>query len=179
MVCSRCTMLVKSELERFGYTIIAIQLGEVEIREELLKHQIDEIQKAFSQFEFTIIKKGNEKVVEKIKLLVNTFVNQHEELQHLNLSTYIQSNINKEYNYLSNVFSETEKKTIEHFYIDHKIEKIKEYLSDNEISISEIAYKMNYSSISYLSNQFKKETGYTPSQFKSLNDHRRIGLENL
>lgn len=179
MVCNRCTMIVKSELERFGYNIVAIELGEVEIKEELLKHQIDGIQKAIAQFEFTIIKKGNEKIVEKIKSLVNSFVNQNEELQHLKLSTYIQSNINKEYNYLSNVFSETENKTIEQFYIDHKIEKIKGFLSNNEISISEIAYKMGYSSVSYLSNQFKKETGYTPSQFKILKYNDRVGLENL
>ena len=179
MVCNRCTMIIQSELEKLGYKIVAIKLGEVNLADELVEQQLDEIQKSLIRFDFKIIKKGNDKLVEKIKLLVNAFVVQCNELQHLKLSTYIQSNINKEYNYLSNVFSEAENKTIEQFYIDHKIEKIKEYLVDDEISISEIAYRMNYSSVSYLSNQFKKVTGCTPSEFKNLKDNKRNGLGNL
>lgn len=179
MVCSRCKMMVKSELEKFGLHCIVIELGEVEIIETLNKTQKEQVNKLLKSLGFELIDNKNGRIIEGIKnLIVKVVQEQNNELK-INLSTYLSSNIHRDYNQLSQLFAQVEGTTIEQYFILQKIEKVKELLVYDELSLSQIASKLNYSSVGYLSNQFKKITGLTPTHFKQLKANKRIPLEEL
>ena len=161
MVCSRCKMVVKSELEKLGLKLLSINLGEVEIMEPFSDVQKNEISKILKVFGFDLIDDRKSKTIDKIKTLIIDLVqNKNNDLK-TNLSEYLYQELNQDYNNLSNLFSEVENTTIEKYFINQKIEKVKELIVYDELSLSQIAYSLNYSSVSHLSNQFKKVTGLT------------------
>ncbi len=172
-------MIVKAELEKVGLHDAIIQLGEVEIREDLSAVKQGELNIALKRFGFELLEDKRSKLIEKIKNVVVEMVHYDDEFPKINFSDYLSEKLNHDYSYLSKLFSEVEGITIEHFIISHKIEKVKELLVYDELSLTEISYKLNYSSVAHLSNQFKKVTGLTPSHFKKLKDKRRQALEDV
>ncbi|WP_343593705.1 AraC family transcriptional regulator [Flavobacterium sp.] len=179
MVCSRCKMVVKSEFEKLGLQTIAVELGEVELEEEISDKQKEVLLENLQILGFDLIDDKKTKTVEKIKNLIVDLVHHKNNDLKINLSDYLAENLNQDYNSLSNLFSEIENTTIEKYFISQKIEKVKELLIYNELSLSEIADILNYSNVAHLSNQFKKITGYTPTSFKQSKDKMRIQIENL
>ncbi len=179
MVCNRCKMVVRDELLKFGMHPITIELGEVEIREELdsqMKHQLNEVLQPLG---FELIDDKKTQIIEKIKNTVVEFVHYSDEQIKINFSDHLSALLHHDYGYLSNLFSDVEGITIEKYLIAHKIEKVKELLKYDELSLSEIADKLGYSSVAYLSNQFKKVTGLTPSHFKKLAEKTRTPLDKI
>jgi AraC-like DNA-binding protein len=179
MVSIRCTMVVKAEIMKMGLHPLVVELGEVEIRENISD-------KKYAALKVTLLKSGLElmddkkaMLIEKIKNVIVELIHYSEELPKTNFSDYLSKKLNYDYTYLSNLFSEVKGITIEHFIISHKIERVKELLVYNELTLSEIAWKLRYSSVAHLSNQFKKVTGLTPSFFKKMKHKRLIALENL
>lgn len=179
MVCSRCIMVVKSKLEQLGLHPIAVELGEVEIKEEIDENQKEVLLKNLQSIGFDLLDDKKTKTIEKIKNLIVDLVHHKNNDLKINLSDYLAKNLNQDYNSLSNLFSEVENTTIEKYFISQKIEKVKELLIYDEHSLSEIADILNYSNVAHLSNQFKKITGFTPTSFKQSKDKNRIQLENL
>jgi len=179
MVCSRCKMVVKAEIEKAGLQPVSIELGEVEIKETLTSKQLQQLNTSMKALGFELIDDKKIQTIEKIKNAIVTLVHHSDNDIKTNLSAYITSQIHQDYNYLSNLFSEVEGTTIEKYFIIHRIEKVKELLVYNELSLSEIAFQLGYSSVAYLSNQFKKITGFTPSYFKTLKEHKRRNIEEL
>ncbi len=179
MVCNRCIVAVKSELEKFGLHPISVNLGETEIKEDLTKEVEQELNIKLVALGFEIIDDKKKRVVEKIKNLIVELVHLKDNHFKTNLSDYIVAAIGQDYSYISNLFSQQETTTIEHYYILQKIEKVKELLIYDELSVNEIALQLNYSSASHLSKQFKRVTGLTPSAFKNAKEQRRVSLENL
>ena len=179
MVCSRCKMVVKEQLEKAGLHPLSVDLGEVEIKETLSPKQKSMLDTSLRSLGFELMDDKKSKTIEKIKTAIISLIHHSGENPNENLSTYITSMIPQDYSYLSNLFSEVEGTTIEKYFINQRIEKIKELLVYDELSISEIADRMGYSSVAYLSNQFKKVTGFTPSYFKSLKGHKRKNIEEL
>jgi AraC-like DNA-binding protein len=174
MVCSRCKMVVKSELEKSGLRPLSVELGEVEIAEK----NIDEVKSSLlynlQSLGFDIIDDKKSRIIEKIKNLIIDLVQNKNNQITTNLSEYLTQQLTLDYSTLSNLFSEVEGITIEKYFIHQKIEKVKELLVYNEMTLSEIAYLLNYSSVAHLSNQFKKITGFSPSYFK-----KRRQIEDL
>lgn len=179
MVCGRCIMVVKSKLEKLGLNPLSMQLGEVEIKESITKNQKDTLAKHLYSLGFELIDDKKSKTIEKIKNLIVEVVHYKNNELNTNLSNYLSAHLLQDYNTLSNLFSEIEGTTIEQYFITQKIEKVKELLMYNELSLSEIAFQLNYSSVAYLSNQFKKVTGFTPTYFKQLKDKKRKQIEAL
>ena len=179
MVCSRCKMVVKAEIEKAGLQAVSVELGEVELKDEPTKPQIEKLDTSLKLLGFEIIDDKRAKTIEKIKNIIISLVHHSDDDVKTNLSTYITSQLHQDYNYLSNLFSEVEGTTIEKYFIAHRIEKVKEFLMYNELSLTEIANQLGYSSVAYLSNQFKKITGFTPSFYKSLKEHKRRNIEEL
>ena len=179
MVSTRCKMVVKSELDKFGFHHTKVELGEVEIMEELSTEQLRDLDYALKKTGLELMNDKNSILVEKIKTAIIELVHYTDEQIKINLSDYLSEKLNHNYTYLSNLFSEVKGTTIEKFYLSHKIEKVKELLVYDELNLTEIAWKLHYSSVAHLSNQFKKMTGLTPSHFKSLKNKRRIVLGNL
>jgi AraC-like DNA-binding protein len=179
MVCSRCKMVVENELIKFGLHPINVELGEVIVSEELSQTQKKQLNQVLLSFGFVLIDDKKSRIIEKIKNAIIELVRYSEEQLKTNLSEHISSQLNHDYNYLSNLFSEVEGTTIEQYFIAQKIEKVKELLVYDELSLSEIALQMNYSSVSHLSKQFKKVTGFTPTYFKQLKERKRIPIEEL
>ena len=179
MVCDRCKMAVKYELTKLGVVPINVDLGEVELNSELTQTQYQKFSATLKEYGFEIIDKSNARIIEKIKNTIIELVHRSDETMKINYSSYIEGKLKKKYNYLSNLFSDIEGITIEQFIIFQKIEKVKELLVYDELSLSEIADKLGYSSVAYLSTQFKKTTGLTPSYFKSIKDKKRLPLDNL
>ncbi len=179
MVCSRCKMVVRSELEKLRLTPITVELGEVELQEETIENQKAALQSNLNLLGFEIIDDKNSKTIEKIKNLIIDLVHYKNNELTVNLSEYISQNLLQDYNTLSNLFSEVANTTIEKYFISQKIEKVKELLMYDELSLSEIAIKLNYSSVGYLSNQFKKVIGFSPSYFKQLKVNKRKQIEDL
>jgi len=160
MVCPRCIKVVREELEKLNVTISYISLGEVHTEQFLNKMVFDKISKVLIENGFELINDENAKIIEKIKNTIISVVQNYEDedLSQLNFPIHLSNTIQKDYNYLSSIFSKTEGMTVEHFVILQKIEKVKEYLKYNELTLSEIAYKLGYSSVQHLSRQFKKNT---------------------
>ena len=180
MVCPRCIMAVKSELEKLGLKPLNISLGEVDIQENEIPEEIKEnLDKALIAIGFERIDDRKSKLIEKIKNFIIQKIHHHSENEKNNWSDRIAEELHYEYNYLSNLFSSVEGITIEQFIIKQKIEKVKELMVYDELSLSEISHKMGYSSVAYLSSQFKKITGLTPSFFKNLGENKRRSLDNL
>ena len=179
MVCIRCKMVVKSELEKLGMHYTAVELGEVEITEKVSKEQIDNLGVALNLVGLELMDDNKKILVEKIKTTIIELIHFNDEQIKINLSDYLSEKLNHNYTYLSNLFSEVKGTTIEQFYLANKIEKVKELLVYDELNLTEIAWKLHYSSVSHLSNQFKKMTGLTPSHFKNLKSKRRFTLGNL
>jgi AraC-like DNA-binding protein len=179
MVCIRCKMVVKDELNKLGLRPVVVELGEVEIMENISAPQRDEIKAALLRSGLELMDDKKSVLIEKIKNVIVELVHYSEEPLTINLSEYLSRQLNHDYTYLANLFSEVQGITIEKFFITHKIERVKELLVYNELNLTEIAYKMHYSSVAHLSTQFKKVTGLTPSHFKQLKDKRRSMLEDL
>jgi len=179
MVCGRCKMVVKSEFEKLGLHTISVELGEVELQNDITDSQKEILLKNLQALGFDFIDDKKSKTIEKIKNLIVDLVHHKNNDLKINLSDYLVENLNQDYSTLSNLFSEIENTTIEKYFISQKIEKVKELLIYNEHSLSEIADMLNYSNVAHLSNQFKKITGFTPTYFKQLKDKKRIQIENL
>ena len=179
MVCSRCKMVVKSEFEKLGLQTTSVELGEVELQNPITENQKEVLLKNLQSLGFDLLDDKKTKTIEKIKNLIVDLVHHKNSELKVNLSDYLVENLNQDYSTLSNLFSEIENTTIEKYFISQKIEKVKELLIYNELSLSEIADMLNYSNVAHLSNQFKKITGFTPTYFKQLKDKKRIQIENL
>ena len=179
MVCIRCKMVVKSELDKLGVNYTTVELGEADIKEDISAEQLDLLSVGLKKSGLELMDDKKSILVEKIKAVIIELVHYNEEQIRLNLSDYLSEKLNHNYTYLANLFSEVKGTTIENFYLAHKIEKVKELLVYDELNLTEIAYKLHYSSVAHLSNQFKKMTGLTPSHFKNLKHKRRSTLENV
>ncbi|PKW29523.1 helix-turn-helix domain-containing protein [Flavobacterium lindanitolerans] len=179
MVCNRCIMVVQNELDKLGLDVKSIKLGEVVLGKEISAEQRIKLEEAFSPLGFEVIDDKKSRIIEKIKNTIIELVHHQENGAKTNLSDVLSSKLNHDYNYLSNLFSEVEGTTIEKYFIAQKIEKVKELLVYDELSLSEIAFRMNYSSVAYLSNQFKKVTGLTPSHFKQIREEKRKPLDKV
>jgi AraC-like DNA-binding protein len=179
MVCIRCQMVVKSELEKLGMNFSAVELGEVEIIGKVSKDQLDSLSAALKLTGLELMEDNKTILVEKIKTLIIELIHYSDEQIKINLSDYLSEKLNHNYTYLSNLFSEVKGTTIEQFYLANKIERVKELLVYDELNLTEIAWKLHYSSVSHLSNQFKKMTGLTPSHFKNLKNKKRSPLGGL
>lgn len=179
MVCIRCQMVVESELEKLGLHYIYVKIGEANIKENISTEQIQQFDKALRRSGLELMDNKKSVLVEKIKSAIIELVHYTEEQIKVNLSDFLSDKLNYDYTYLANLFSEVKGITIEKFYLSHKIEKVKELIIYDELNLSEIAYKMHYSSVAHLSNQFKKITGLTPSHFKELKNKRRNTLEDV
>ncbi|CAN5559269.1 hypothetical protein BH10BAC4_BH10BAC4_20710 [soil metagenome] len=179
MVSLRCKLIVRDELEKLGLKHIALELGMAEIVEDLNKEQHDQLKArlAFSGLELLDDKKSI--LISKIKGVIVEMIHYSDELPRENYSDYISSKLNYDYTYLSNIFSEVKGITIQHFIIINKIEKVKELLLYKQLNLTEISYKLHYSSVAHLSNQFKKVTGLSPSYFKKLKHRRECNLEDM
>ena len=179
MISIRCQMVVKSELEKQGINYTSVELGEVEITGKVSKEQLDSLGAALKLTGLELMDDKKLILVEKIKTIIIELIHNSEGQLKINLSDFLSEKLNHNYTYLSNLFSEVKGTTIEQYTLSHKIEKVKELLIYDELSLTEIAWKLNYSSVSHLSNQFKKMTGLTPSHFKKLKNKKRISLEDL
>jgi AraC-like DNA-binding protein len=177
MVCNRCIMVVKSELEKLGHDPLHVQLGEVELKEDISGDELKVFKNRLDELGFELIDDSKSKLIEKIKLIVIQLIHHGNGQMHQNYSEYLASKLNKEYNYLSHLFSEVEGTTIEKYIINQKIERVKELLVYNELTLSEIADSLGYSSVAHLSGQFRKVTGLTPSYFKQLKENKRKPLD--
>lgn len=179
MVSLRCKMLVKAELERMHLAYRSVELGEAELVEPISSQQYEALKSILSKAGLELMDDKKAMLVEKIKRIIIEMVHYSDELPEVNFSDYLSEKLNHNYTYLSNLFSEVKSTTIEHYIITHKIEKVKELIIYDELNLTEIAFKMHYSSVAHLSNQFKKITGLTPSFFKSLKYKRRSSLEDM
>lgn len=172
-------MIVKSELEKLGLTHTYVELGEANLIEEITQKQHDELKIALKKSGLELMDDKKSILIEKIKNVIVELVHYTEEDLKINFSEYLSHKLNYDYTYLSNLFTEVQGTTIEKFIIYHKIERVKELIVYDEMNLSEIAFKMHYSSVAHLSNQFKKITGLTPSFFKKLKEKKRTNLENI
>jgi YesN/AraC family two-component response regulator len=179
MVCIRCKMVVKDVLTKLGLRYNSVRLGEVELPESINPEQRERLRIALSKAGLELMDDRKSVLIQKIKTVIIELVHYSDKPLAVNLSTYLEEQLQHDYTYLANLFSEVQGTTIEKFTISHKIERVKELLVYNELTLTEIAYKMHYSSVAHLCKQFKKVTGLTPSHFKSLKDKRRSMLEDL
>jgi AraC-like DNA-binding protein len=172
-------MLVKEELKKLGLHFIIIDMGIVEIMENITSEQRGKIKTTLLKSGLELMDDKKAVLIEKIRNAVIEMVHYMDELPKTNFSDYLSEKLNYNYTYLANLFSEVQGMTIEKFIIAHKIEKIKELIIYNELNLTEIAWNMHYSSVAHLSNQFKKITGFSPSHFKALKNKRRIAIEDI
>lgn len=179
MVSARCKLAVKEELKKMGLHFVLVELGEVEIMEDISTEQREELKTALFATGLELMDDKRSILIEKIKNVVIEMVHHSDEIIKTNFSEYLSEKLKYDYTYLANLFSEVQGTTIAQFLISHKVERIKELIIYDELNISEIAWKMNYSSVAHLSNQFKKMTGLSPSHFKQLKDKRRSPIEEI
>ncbi|HLG33780.1 MAG TPA: AraC family transcriptional regulator [Bacteroidia bacterium] len=180
MVSIRCKMVVKSELEKLGLKHGAVELGEVNIIGKMSAAQRDKLKAALLKSGLELMDDHNAILVEKIKNVIVEMIHYEDDFPpREKKSIYISEKLGHNYTYLANLFSETTGVTIEHYILLHKIEKVKELIIYDELNLTEISYKLHYSSVAHLSTQFKKVTGLTPSFFKKLKHKRRTPLDNL
>ena len=181
MVCNRCIKVVKEEMEKLNYGVEKIELGEVVISSDKDKFNLEKIKEALEENGFELFDSRNANIIERIKIfIINSIHHQSiESFSDNNLSKEIVSETGLSYQYVSSLFSSTEGITIEKFIISQKIEKVKELLVYDELTLSEIAYNLGYSSVQHLSNQFKKITGLTPTYFKRLKEKKRKPLDKI
>ena len=179
MVSLRCKMMVKQELNNLGLKYVVIELGMVEVLEDISEAQHLQLQINLKKSGLELLDDKKSILVEKIKSVIVEMIHYSEELPKVNYSEYIGEKLHHDYTYLSNVFSEVKGITIQQFIIIHKIEKVKELLLYDELSLTQISYQLHYSSVAHLSNQFKKITGLSPSFYKQLKNKRKSNLENM
>jgi AraC family transcriptional regulator len=179
MVCNRCIMVVAQEFEKMGLKPSAVKMGEVELSGKPSAAQLEKISTSLQQLGFEILDDQKQKLIEKIRTLLIDKIQSGEVEEHFILSDFIGKKFNKDYSQLSRLFSEVEAVTIEQFFIHQKIEKVKELIAYNEMTLSEIAWKLGYSSVAHLSSQFKKVTGFTPSQIKKHPLNNRKSLDHI
>ena len=172
MVCIRCKMVVKSELERLGFQWESVELGEAVVKDPVTVDQLKELNEGLRKSGLEIMDDKKSQLIEKIKTIVIEQIHYAEEPLDIKFSDFLVSKLHYDYTYLSNLFALTQGITLEHYIISHKIEKVKELMVYEELTISEIAFKMNYSSAAHLSKQFKKVTGLTASDFKKLQHNK-------
>jgi AraC-like DNA-binding protein len=179
MVSLRCKMMVKEELKKLGLHFVLVDLGMVEILEDITQAQFDMLKKNLAMSGLELLDDKKTILIERIKNVIVEMVHYTDEIPKVNYSDYISKKLHHDYTYLSNIFSEVKGITIQQFIINHKIERVKELLLYDDLNLTEIAYLLNYSSVAHLSNQFKKVTGLTPSYFKQLKHMRSKNLENI
>ncbi|QJD98357.1 helix-turn-helix transcriptional regulator [Mucilaginibacter robiniae] len=180
MVCDRCIMVVRQQLENFGFTVGPVTLGQATIRPDAGAQQLNRIASAFKVLGFELIDSEKERLIERIKNSIIEKVHYGDLTDtHINFSNYLSDELNKDYAYLSRAFSDKEDITIEKFIIQQKIEKVKELLAYGGLNLNEIAWKMGYSSSAHLSAQFKQTAGMTPSQFKISEQRQRKALDKI
>ncbi|MFO7673352.1 MAG: AraC family transcriptional regulator [Lutibacter sp.] len=179
MVSNRCKMAVKDALRKLKLHFVVVDLGEVDIMENITEEQRAKLKLELFNSGLELMDDKRAMLIEKIKNVIIEMVHYSEETIKVNFSDYLSEKLNHDYTYLANLFSEVQGTTIEQFIIVHKIERIKELINYGELNITEIAWKMNYSSVAHLSNQFKKVTGLSPSHFKQLKDKRRSPIEEI
>jgi AraC-like DNA-binding protein len=179
MVSLRCKMMVKEELMKLGLKYVVIDLGVVEILEDITQEQREQLKKNLLRSGLELLDDKKSILIDKIKNVVIEMIHYSDELPKTNYSDYISEKIGYDYTYLSNIFSEVKGITLQQFIIIHRIERVKELLLYNELNLTEISYKLQYSSVAHLSNQFKKVTGLSPSFYKQLKKKRMGNLENL
>ena len=172
-------MAVKEELHKLGLHFIVVDLGEVEIMENITAQQREQIKTALAGSGLELMDDKKSILIERIKNAVIEMIHHSDEMIKVNFSDYLSEKLNHDYTYMANLFSEVQGITIEHYIIAHKVERIKELIIYDELNITEIAWKMNYSSVAHLSNQFKKVTGLSPSHFKQLKDKKRSSIEEI
>ncbi len=168
MVSNLCKVAVKAELKKLGLHFIVVDLGEIELMEEITADQRGQLKAALLKSGFDLMDDKRALLIERIMNVINEMVNRNSELIKLNFSDFLSEKLNNDYTYLSNIFSEVKGITIQQFIIIQKVERIKELLMYEKMNLTEISYLLNYSSVAHLSNQFKKITGLTPSHFKSI-----------
>lgn len=179
MVSLRCKMVVKEELKKLGLHFIVVDLGEVEIMEELSESQREALKVGLQDSGLELMDDKRAVLIEKIITVIVEMVHYSDELPKINYSDFISEKLQYDYTYLSNLFSEVKGITIQQFIIIHKIERVKELLLYDELNLTEISYRLQYSSVAHLSNQFKKITGLTPSEFKHLKFKHRNTIEEI
>ncbi len=179
MVSIRCKMMVKEALKKLGLHFIVVELGEVEIMEQITMEQRRLLKEDLNSCGLELMDDKKAILISRIKSVVVEMVHYEDELPKTNFSDYLAQKLNHDYTYMANLFSEVQGTTIEQYIIFHKVERIKELIIYDELNITEIAWKMNYSSVAHLSNQFKKVTGLAPSHFKKLKDKRRTSIEEI
>ncbi len=172
-------MVVRSEFEKFGLHPVSVELGEVELAEDLGDEEKAKLNAQLLAFGFSFIDDKKTCIIEKVKNLIVDLVQHRNSQLRTNLSDYLSKEFSHDYNYISNLFTQVEGTTIEQYYIAQRIEKVKELLVYDEFSLSQMADDMGYSSVSHLSKQFKKVTGLTPSHFKQLKENKRRPIEDL
>jgi AraC-like DNA-binding protein len=179
MVSNRCKMAVKEELKKLGLHFIVVDLGEVEIMENLTPSQREQLNAGLKAVGLELMDDKRTILIEKIINVITEIIHHSDEMPKVNYSDFISDRLGYDYTYLSNIFSEVRGITIQQFIIIHKIERVKEFLLYDELNLTEISYKLHYSSVAHLSNQFKKVTGLTPSQYKQLKSHKRSPIEEI
>ena len=179
MVSNRCKMILKSELEELGLHYVIVDLGEVEIMENISENQRNLLNSNLEKSGLGLLSDKKRILIERVKNIITELVYYSEEQPKVNLSEYLSNKLNYDYTYLANLFSENQGTTIEHFFLTHKIERVKELLVYEDFSLTEISYKLHYSSVAHLSNQFKKMTGLTSSNYKNLRIKARQTVENV
>lgn len=179
MVCNRCKMVVQAEMEKLGLHPVSVELGEVTLTETDIEPEKQKLSKNLQALGFELIDNRKSRIIEKIKNVIIDLVHHQDSDTKYNLSEVLSGELHLDYNYLSSLFSEVEGTTIEKYFIAQRIEKVKELLVYDELSLSEIAYRLNYSSVAYLSNQFKKITGLTPSHFRKIGENKRKPLDQV
>jgi|SRR6185437_15866157 len=179
MVCIRCKMLVKEELSKLDLPYSAVELGEADITGSISELQREQLRIALQKSGLELMDDKKAVIIQKIKNVIIDLVHYSEEPLTINFSQYLSQKLGYDYTYLANLFSDAQGISIEKFFIAHRIERVKEFLVYNELSLTEIAFKLHYSSVAHLSSQFKRVTGLTSSYFKKLKDKRRSMLEDL
>ena len=179
MVSQRCKMMVKEELKKLGLRYVVVDLGLVEVLEDITKQQRELLKTNLQKSGLELLDDKKSILIEKIKNVITEMIHHSDDLPILNYSDFISKKLNYDYTYLSNIFSEVKGITIQQFIIINKIERVKELLLYDELNLTQISYKLHYSSVAHLSNQFKKVTGLSPSFFKQLKQKRNSNLENM
>jgi AraC-like DNA-binding protein len=179
MVSLRCKMMVQAELKKLGLQYVVVDLGVVEILEDITAEQHDKLKVNLMRSGLELLDNKKSILIEKIKNVITEMIHYSDELPKVNYSDFISEKLGYDYTYLSNIFSEVKGITIQQFIIINKIERVKELLLYDELNLTEIAWKLHYSSVAHLSNQFKKVTGLSPSFYKQLKQKRKGNLENV
>ena len=179
MVSLRCKLMVKAELKKLGLHFVIVELGMIEILENITVEQRKRLKENLWKSGLELLDDKKSILIEKIKNVIIEMIHYTDELPKVNYSDYISEKVGYDYTYLANIFSEVKGVTIQQFILVHKIERVKELLIYDELTLTEISYRLHYSSVAHLSNQFKKVTGLTPTFYKQLKNKRKANLEDV